>query len=74
MKKWWWKILCVILLVYTLKPDLVGFVNEIPRLSFTGIDPQSLLPCVHVVCHDDTVYGIGGMHAVKYLRTNDLKL
>jgi len=57
MRKSWWKIVCVVLLVYAI---VGGLLLPVPRAApAPGNHQEPVLPCLHVVCHDDPFHHFG---------------
>ncbi len=76
MKKWWWKILCIILLVYTV---LAGFnvfnldVFAVPRIDIIQESIRNLYFHVCMWFSMMILFTISVVHAVRFLRTNNLR-
>jgi heme exporter protein C len=70
MHKSWWKILCVALLVYTFTAGLLLDVPHLPALQETI---RNLYFHVGMWMAMMTLFTISVVHAVRYLRTNNLK-
>ena len=74
MKKWWWKILCIVLLVYTI---LAGFgvlwKNDVPRLPALQETIRNLYFHVCMWFGMMILFTVSVVNAVKYLRTNSLQ-
>ncbi|HEV7333057.1 MAG TPA: cytochrome c biogenesis protein CcsA [Flavisolibacter sp.] len=76
MKKWWWKILCIFLLFYTV---IAGFnvfnlaAFEVPRLEVLGETIRNLYFHVCMWFSMMILFTISVVHAVRYLRTNNLR-
>jgi heme exporter protein C len=76
MNKWWWKILCIVLLLYTLIAGLNVFnlaVFEVPRLEIVHESIRNLYYHVSMWFSMMILFTISVVHAVKYLRTNQLR-
>jgi heme exporter protein C len=76
MKKWWWKILCVALLIYTFTAGLNVFQSpmfEVPRLPILYETIRNLYFHVSMWFSMMIFFIISVVHAVRYLRTNELK-
>jgi heme exporter protein C len=71
MKKWWWKILCIVLLVYTIIAGLLW--NNVPRLPQLNETIRNLYFHVCMWFGMMILFTISVVQAVKYLRTNDLQ-
>lgn len=70
MRKAWWKILSVILLIYTFT---VGLITEVPRLPQLQETIRNLYFHVCMWFTMMILFIISVVHAIKYLRNNDLK-
>ncbi|HVG42873.1 MAG TPA: hypothetical protein VM888_14770 [Chitinophagaceae bacterium] len=70
MKKWWWKILSIALLVYTF---IAGLLLEVPRVRILNETIRNLYFHVCMWFAMMILFTISVVHAVKYLRTNNLK-
>ena len=70
MRKAWWKILSVILLIYTFT---VGLIAEVPRLPQLQETIRNLYFHVCMWFTMMILFIISVVHAIKYLRNNDLK-
>jgi heme exporter protein C len=70
MKKNWWKIACVVLLVYTF---IGGLLFEVPRLMILNETIRNLYFHVGMWFCMMTLYTISVIHAIKYLNKNNLK-
>ena len=70
MKKSWWKILCIILLVYTF---IVGLLIKIPNLPALGQTSRNLFFHVGMWAAMMTLFTVSVVNAIRYLRTFDLK-
>jgi heme exporter protein C len=76
MNKWWWKILCIILLVYAFTAGLNVFESpafDVPRLPILYETIRNLYFHVSMWFSMMILFIISVVHAVKYLRTNDLR-
>jgi heme exporter protein C len=76
MKKWWWKILCVALLIYTFTAGLNVFQSplfEVPRIPILYETIRNLYFHVSMWFSMMIFFTISVVHAVRYLRTNNLK-
>jgi heme exporter protein C len=71
MNKWWWKILCIILLLYTLTAGILW--NNIPRVPNLQETIRNLYFHVCMWFAMMILFTASVVQAVKYLRTNDLK-
>lgn len=70
MKKNWWKIACVVLLVYTF---IGGILFEVPRLMILNETIRNLYFHVGMWFCMMTLYTISVVHAIKYLNKNNLR-
>lgn len=70
MRKAWWKILSIILLIYTFT---VGLIAEVPRLPQLQETIRNLYFHVCMWFAMMILFIISVVHAIKYLRNNDLK-
>ncbi|MDB5196440.1 MAG: transporter permease [Flaviaesturariibacter sp.] len=76
MNKSWWKILCVVLLVYALTAGLNVFnasAFEVPRLNILNETIRNLYFHVSMWFSMMILFTISVVHAVRYLRTNNLR-
>lgn len=76
MKKWWWKILCIVLLLYTFIAGLNVFnvpFFSVPRLPQLQETIRNLYFHVCMWFAMMILFVISVVHAVKYLRTNNLR-
>lgn len=76
MKKWWWKILCIVLLVYAFTAGLNVFNSArfgVPRLPILYETIRNLYFHVSMWFAMMILFIISVVHAIKYLRTNDLR-
>lgn len=74
MNKWWWKIVCIVLLVYTLTAGFgLLWKNDIPRVSFLQETIRNLYFHVCMWFAMMILFTVSVVHAVRYLNTNDLK-
>ncbi|MBD0332918.1 MAG: ABC transporter permease [Chitinophagaceae bacterium] len=71
MKRWWWKILCIILLIYTFTAGLL--LNNVPRVPVLNESIRNLYFHVCMWFSMMILFTISVIHAVKYLRTTNLK-
>jgi heme exporter protein C len=71
MNKWWWKILCIILLLYTLTAGILW--NNIPRVPNLQETIRNLYFHVCMWFAMMILFTASVVQAVKYLRTNDLQ-
>ncbi len=76
MNKWWWKIICILLLLYTI---IAGFnVFNLPAFTVPAVDvlQESIRNLYFHVCMwfgMMILFTISVVHAVKYLRNNNLR-
>ena len=76
MKKWWWKILSILLLLYTIIAGLNVFnvaAFEVPRLQILHESIRNLYFHVCMWFSMMILFTASVVNAVKYLRTNNLK-
>ncbi|MGZ8538169.1 MAG: ABC transporter permease, partial [Flavisolibacter sp.] len=74
MNKWWWKILCIVLLLYTFTAGLgVLWKNDVPRVPVLQESIRNLYFHVCMWMAMMVLFTVSVIQAVKYLRTNDLK-
>jgi len=69
MRKLWWKILCVILLIYTF---IAGFLLDVPRLPALSETIRNLYFHVPMWFCMMTLLTVSVVYAIKYLRSNKL--
>ncbi|HEY5822863.1 MAG TPA: cytochrome c biogenesis protein CcsA [Cyclobacteriaceae bacterium] len=70
MRKSWWKIVCVLLLVYTVS---VGFLGSVPRLNIVNETIRALyfhVPMWFGMC---TLFAFSVVYSIRYLRNPDVK-
>ena len=70
MNKWWWKIVCIVLLTYTFT---AGLLFDVPRKPIIQESIRNLYFHVCMWFSMMILFTISVVHAVKYLRNNDLK-
>ncbi len=70
MNKWWWKIACILLLVYTI---IAGLLLEVPRVRILNETIRNLYFHVCMWFSMMILFTISVVHAVKYLRSGQLK-
>lgn len=70
MNKWWWKIACIFLLVYTF---IGGLLFEVPRVRILNETIRNLYFHVCMWFSMMILFTISVVHAVKYLRSGQLK-
>src|SRR6476620_4771545 len=76
MNKWWWKIVCIALLVYTFTAGLNVFslsIFDVPRIRILNETIRNLYFHVCMWMSMMILFTISVVHAVKYLRNNDLR-
>ena len=74
MKKWWWKILSIVLLVYTFTAGFgVLWKNDVPRLPQLQETIRNLYFHVCMWFVMMTVFTVSVVNAVKFLSTNKMK-
>lgn len=70
MKKWWWKILCIVLLLYAI---IGGFLLDVPIREVIQESIRNLYYHVSMWFSMMILFTISVVNAVKYLNTNNLK-
>jgi heme exporter protein C len=70
MKKWWWKIACVLLLVYTI---VAGLLMEVPRVPILNETIRNLYFHVCMWFGMMILFTISMVHAVRYLNSGSLR-
>lgn len=70
MNKWWWKILCIVLLAYTI---VAGLLIKIPNLPVLGETIRNLFYHVGMWMAMMALFTCSLYHSIKYLRTNNLR-
>lgn len=70
MKKWWWKILCIALLIYTI---IGGLLLPVPRVMILNETIRNLYFHVCMWFAMMILFTISVINAVKYLNKHDLK-
>jgi heme exporter protein C len=70
MNKWWWKILSIVLLTYTI---LAGFLFRVPRKPVIQESIRNLYFHVCMWFSMMILFTVSVVQAVKYLRSNNLK-
>ncbi len=74
MKKWWWKILSIVLLVYTMTAGFgILWKNDVPRLPQLQETIRNLYFHVCMWFAMMILFTVSVVNAVKYLRTNNLR-
>lgn len=70
MNKWWWKILSICLLVYTI---IAGLLFDVPKVMILNETIRNLYFHVCMWFSMMILFIVSVVHAVKYLRTNNLR-
>jgi len=70
MTKWWWKILCIVLLTYAI---VAGLLIKIPILPVLGETIRNIFYHVGMWLAMMVLFTCSVVHSIKYLRTNQLK-
>jgi heme exporter protein C len=70
MKKWWWKIVCILLLVYTVTG---GFLFDVPARPIIQESIRNLYFHVCMWFSMMILFTVSVVHAVKYLRNGQLR-
>jgi heme exporter protein C len=70
MKKWWWKILCIVLLTYTI---IGGLLFPVPRVMILNETIRNLYFHVCMWFAMMILFTISVINAIKYLNKHDLK-
>jgi heme exporter protein C len=70
MRKSWWKILCVVLLIYTFTAGLLIKIPDLPALEQTS---RNLFFHVGMWAAMMTLFTVSMVNSIRYLRTFDLK-
>src|SRR5687768_6077685 len=70
MNKWWWKIVCILLLVYTI---VAGLLLEVPRVPILNETIRNLYFHVCMWFAMMILFIISMVHAVRYLRSGNLR-
>lgn len=70
MRQIWWKVICVLLLGYTV---IAGFLMSVPRLNIINETIRNLYFHVPMWFTMIILFLISFVYAIKYLRTGDLK-
>ena len=70
MNKWWWKIVCILLLVYTI---VAGLLLEVPRVPILNETIRNLYFHVCMWFAMMILFTISMVHAVRYLRSGNLR-
>lgn len=69
MRSWWWKILCILLLGYTV---VAGFLMPAPRLNILNETIRNLYFHVPMWFTMMLLFAVAFWYSIKYLRTSDL--
>src|SRR5580700_1318439 len=70
MRSWWWKILCLLFMVYTI---LAGFLLPVPRLDILNETIRNLYFHVPMWFTMIVLYAAAFYYSIKYLRTGNLQ-
>lgn len=70
MRKAWWKILCVLLVSYSI---VAGFLFKVPRLAIIHESIRNLYFHVPMWFAMMVMFTISAVYSIKYLRSNNLK-
>src|SRR5690606_13847835 len=70
MKAYWWKILTIVLLIYTL---VAGLLMEVPRLPILNETIRALHFHVTMWFGMILMLIVAAFYSIKYLRSNDIK-
>jgi len=70
VRNWWWKIVCIVLLGYTV---VGGLLMPVPRLDILNETIRNLYFHVPMWFTMLVLYGCAFVYSIKYLRSNDLK-
>jgi heme exporter protein C len=70
MYKWWWKILCIVLLLYAI---IWGMMVPVPRLPALQETSRNLFYHVGMWMSMMTLFTISVVNSIRYLRTFNLK-
>ncbi len=70
MNKWWWKIACALLLLYTFT---AGFLLDVPRVRILNETIRNLYFHVCMWFSMMILFTISVVQAVKYLRSNNIR-
>ena len=70
MNKWWWKILCIVLLTYTF---IGGILLDVPKVRILNETIRNLYFHVCMWFAMMILFTASVVHAVRYLRTNHLR-
>jgi heme exporter protein C len=70
LAKWWWKILCIVLLLFTFIKGLTVKIPDLPALEETS---RNLFFHVGMWMAMMTLFTVSVVNSIRYLRTFDLK-
>ncbi|PZR26600.1 MAG: ABC transporter permease [Citrobacter freundii] len=70
LAKWWWKILCIVLLLFTFIKGLTVKIPDLPALEETS---RNLFFHVGMWMSMMTLFTVSVVNSIRYLRTFDLK-
>jgi heme exporter protein C len=70
MRRWWWKLLCIILLAYTV---IGGFLMPVPRLNILNETIRNLYFHVPMWFSMIILFSISAIYSIKYLRSGNLQ-
>lgn len=70
MRKWWWKIIAALLVMYTV---VAGFLVPVPRLNILNETIRNLYFHVPMWFIMIVLFTIAFVYSIKYLRTGDLR-
>ena len=70
MRKWWWKIVCFLLVGYTV---IAGFLMPVPRLDILNETIRNLYFHVPMWFTMIVLFSAAFFYSIKYLRTGNLK-
>jgi heme exporter protein C len=70
MRRYWWKVICILLLAYTV---IAGFLLPVPRLNIINETIRNLYFHVPMWFTMIVLFLVSFIYAIKYLRSGDLK-
>ena len=70
MRKWWWKILCVVMGIYVV---VAGFLMPVPRLDILNETIRNLYFHVPMWFTMIVLFGCAFWYSIRYLRTGNLR-
>ncbi|HZH95600.1 MAG TPA: cytochrome c biogenesis protein CcsA [Flavisolibacter sp.] len=70
MNKWWWKIACILLLLYTFT---AGLLMDVPRVRILNESIRNLYFHVCMWFGMMILFTVSVVHAIKYLNSNNLR-